>query len=226
MPLTQLPVVSRAKAQFPSISIRWKGSDVDDSIGEINKAYIGKFSQISSVAAIAYGVACVEWIYWLVHDRLSSADSVDYAQYLMATWVWECGLPRKVPPDVYENENTSAEQRSVFNQAVEAGLGSLSDGIASVPDNETAVDAAFITQLCEYVLPFACGYDEWRSIVLDRLTTKFPADKRHYDDVRVARRLFDTDVALDDIDNDEECERLLADFKSEPNRYLPLEEPD
>lgn len=221
-----IDAISNAVLAFPLRPFDWNGGDPDDAIGDLNEDYVDEFGQIDSVACVAYIICCSEWIYYFVRDRLGSKEAINYEQFIVANWFWVCDLPRKAPPQFYEEKTLKSQGKSVYNDAVEVALESITNGIASVPDAETAIDAAFVTQLCEYVLPRECGFGDWRDIVVQRLTEELPAGTKHYDFVQVSRRTFDTDVDLDDVDHEADCASLLGDGDIEGNRYLPLTEPE
>jgi len=201
LPLTPIAAISNAILAAPPPSFDWQGTDPDEVIGEINQDYIDEFSEINDVASVAYIICCVEWLYYFVRDNFQSEEAARYEQHILANWVWVHDLPRKSPPQFAVDKTRTAQERSVFNDAVEVALESIIDGIASVPDAETAVDAAFVTQLCEYVLPTECEFGSWKNVVVQRLKAEFPAGAMHYDVVQVSRRIFDTDVDAEKINH-------------------------
>jgi hypothetical protein len=227
MPLEPLSTMSRTLRKCPPPSFDWKGGDPDEAVGEINEGYIEAFKQVNAVADVGYVVAAVEWIYWYVRDRLDPEDAADYQQYIVAHWFWLCDLPRKVPPAAYRRRSKKPPRDAVCNEALMVGLETISNSIMSVRDDETAVDAAFMSQLCEYIFPKECGFNAWRIAVLDRLIKRFPADREHYDTVRVSRRFFDIDIDLSQIDDAAEYAATLSNAElARGNRYLPLKRPD
>jgi hypothetical protein len=227
MPLKPLAVVARALETCPPPSFDWGDEeDADSAIGEINEDYTEEFREINPTAALAYVLAANEWIYWYVREHLDPEDARDYYEYLAAHWVWICQVPRKVPPGPYEMRDDSNPPNPVFDMAMFSAIECVANGIYSLPDDATAVDAAYVTQLCEYVFPKECRFDEWRTAVFERLKNHFPTGAESYKRVRIPRRLFDTD-AKDDIDPAADCEAVLAEAASlADNRYLPLHEPD
>lgn len=190
--LPPLAVVQRALQRLPPASFDWGEADLDDVIGDISEDLIAEFNKINSIAAVAYSLAAVEWIYFYVRGLLAPEDTQACEQHICAYWSWLGELPRRERPPCYESRQL--ETRSAYNDAVEIGLETVTDGAASAPDHETAVDAAFITQLCEYILPPQSGFTNWRIDVLERLARLFPADATHYDRVCISRRLFDGQV--------------------------------
>jgi hypothetical protein len=215
--------VSRSLKACPPPSFVWSGDDPDDAVGEINEDYIEEFKEVNAVAAVAYIVAAVEWIYWYVRDRVSPGDAHDYEAYIAAHWVWLCTLPRRVPPPEFEPAEYAEGESSVHQDAVEFGFRSFVNGIMSVREHSSAVDAAFVTQLAEYIFPRQCGFSQWKEAVVGRLKKRFPAEGTHYDKVRVPRQIFETDVDVESIDSDGACDELILDVGSVPeNRFLPL----
>jgi hypothetical protein len=225
MSLTPFPLIVRAVSTNPPPSFAWDG-EPDTTIKEISEEYVEAFERLNPIAAVAFTLCCVEWIHWFVRPHLDSESAMDYEQYLMALWVWECGLPRKAPPDPYFNENPAAAQPTVFMQAVELGLDTVIDCITGFPDDESAGPAAVITHLCEYVLPEGSGFDTWRQKVFGWLLHRFPAGAQPPANVRVAREWFDTDLDPDALNNDAACANLIKTFSVHPNRYLPLKTPN
>jgi hypothetical protein len=227
MPLTPLSVISRALRTCPPPAFDWQGADPDEVVGEIDEDYIEEFKQVNSIAALAYVLAAVEWIYWYVRDHIDIDDARDYEEYIVAHWVWVCDLPRKVPPAPYETRDEDLRQNPVYYDAVEIGLESVSNGIYSLPHHETAVDAAFMSQLCEYIFPRKCGFVSWRIAVVERLKRKYPATRSQYTLTRVSRRLFDTDVDMNQINEESDCSEIRSNAELIiGNRYLPLQQPD
>ena len=159
MPLEPLLVVSRSLKTCPPPSFDWNGGeDADDAVGEINDDYIELFKQVNAVAAVAYVLTTTEWIYWYVRDRLDVDDAHDFEQFIVAHWFWICDLPRKVPPPVYRRRNRQPPKDPICTGAMRSALDSISDGIMSVRDHNTDINAAFMSQLCEYIFPRQCGF--------------------------------------------------------------------
>jgi hypothetical protein len=219
------PIISRSILSSSIKSFDWKGSDPDDAIGEINEEYIEEFNKISSVACVAYIISCTEWIYYFVRDNFDSVEQKNYEQCISAYWVWICELPRKMPPYFKDTENLSLQDISVYAEAVEISIESIQNGICSVPDAETSIDAAFVTQLCEYLLPNECEFSIWKDIVLNRLREKFPVDSEKYDRIRVPRSIFDTDISIIDVNINVDCTSLITEECLNSNDYLPLKRP-
>ncbi|MFO1120398.1 MAG: hypothetical protein U1E38_10015 [Rhodospirillales bacterium] len=219
MPLAPYPVIVRDLSRCGPASFTWNGLDPDDAVGDINEEYLERFRAVNSLACVGYVIACTEWIFWFVRERLMPSDANDYEQYIQAHWVWICELPRKVPPQAYESARKQVAF-SPYNDAVELGLESITNGIASVPDAETGVDAVFMSQLCEYTLPENCGYISWREEIVSRLTRAFPFSS--YRDLRVSRRIFDTDIDANTVDHEKDCSSMLTEAEILMNRYLPL----
>jgi hypothetical protein len=187
-----LAVVQHALRRLPPASFDWGEADLDDLIGTINEDLIAELKQINSIAAVAYTLAAAEWIYFYVRGRLAPEDAQACKQHICAYWSWLAESPRRERPPCYESQQS--ETRSAYNDAVEIALETVTNGAASAPVHETAVDAAFITQLCEYILPRQSGFTNWRIDTLERLASLFPADATHYDRVRISRHLFDGQV--------------------------------
>lgn len=220
--MTALPIITRSVLRFPHISFDWKGADPDSAIGEINEDYIDEFNKINSLSCVAYIVACSEWIYYFIENNFTQQDKLNYQQCLSAYWVWICELPRKIPPCLNETDTLSPSNTIIYKEAIEIAIESIQNGIYSVADYETSVDAAFVTQLCEYILPKECEFIVWKKEVIDRLKIVFPANQEHYDKIKVPRSMFNTDTKLENINLDTECETLLKQEALTHNAYLPL----
>ncbi|SAK50751.1 hypothetical protein [Caballeronia ptereochthonis] len=223
-----LSVMSRTIATWPAPSFNWgEGEDADDAIGEVNDEYVEQFDRVNSMAAQAYVLATVEWIYWYVRDHLTPEDARDYEEYIEGHWVWICTLPRQVPPPPYDPEGDETTLRQVCNDAILTGLDRISGGIYSLKYHETAVDAAYLTQLCEYIFPEKHAFHEWRVKVLDRLQRYFPDDAVSFKKTTVCRSIFDTDLPAASIDQAAACKDFVSGALSAgDNHYLPLEKPD
>ena len=224
--IVPIPIISRAVSSSPPASLDWKGPDPNDAIDDLNEQYCDDFKEINSVAALAYIICCSEWLYYFFHDHLEPAEAANFEQYIIANWVWVCDLPRKLPPYYDLTVVKESRGRPVSIVTVEIALDSIWEGILCIPREETYIESAVVTQLCEYMLPRDCGFKQWRGAILERLRGIFPSGEKHHDLVRISRRFFDTDVDLDDIDHEADCASLLGDGDFEGNRYLPLTEPE
>ncbi len=224
--LEPIPIISRALSSSPPVSVDWKGLDPYDAIGDLNEQYLDDFKEINSIAALAYITCCSEWLYYFLHDNFKSAEAAILEQFIFSEWVWLCDLPRKLPP-YYDSEALELSLSDPANIiAVELLFDSIWDGTMSIPNQDTFVSACFATQVCDYVLPSSCGFKQWREAILQRLKEKFPFGEKNPSFIQISRRIFDTDVGLDDIDHKIDCTTLLGDMDFEGNLYLPLTEPD
>jgi hypothetical protein len=224
--LIPIPIISHTVSSSPPVSVDWKGFEPYGAIGDLNEQYLDDFKEINSVAAVAYINCCSEWLYYFLHHCFKPAEVAIFEQFMIAEWVWLCDLPRKLPP-YYDSEALELSLSEPANiTAVELLFDSIWDATSSVPTQESFINACFATQVCDYVLPRDCEFTKWRKVILQRLREKFPANKMNPNLIQVSRRIFDTDVNLDDIDNETDCMSLFGDGDFEGNPYLPLTEPE
>lgn len=224
--LEPIPIISRAVSSSPNVSVDWKGPDPYDAIGDLNEQYLDDFKEINSVADLAYIICCSEWLYYFLYDHFEPEEATNFEQYIIGSWVWVCDLPRKLAPYYNLTAVDESRGRSANIDAVELAFDSVWEGVLSIPREETNVDATVVTQLCEYILPRDCGFKQWREVILQRLKEKFPSGEKNPSLIQISRRIFDTDVSLDDIVHEADCASLLGDMDFEGNPYLPLTEPD
>ncbi len=224
--LVPIPVILGAVLNSSPVSVDWKGLEPYDVIGDLNKQYLNDFKEINSIAALAYIICCSEWLYYFLHDHFKPEEATNFEQFIIASWVWVCDLPRKLPP-YYDLTVVEVSQNRPANiVAVEFAINSIWEGIMCIPDEETNIEACVVTQMCDYVLPSDCGFKQWREEILQRLRKKFVSGEQQSDLVKVSRRFFNTDINVDDVDHEADCISLLSDGNSKENPYLPLTKPD
>lgn len=129
--------------------LSWDGRSVDDVIGELRQDLIDQFAAISPIAAVGFMVAAASKLVTDFADQLSQTEQDDYNNFLQQHWTWLATTPRPPRPDDYLHPDD--RDQTAYTLAVETVLDSITDGIESAPDGETAIDAAFVTQLLEYV---------------------------------------------------------------------------
>lgn len=222
MQLNPLPVIARAMSRFPDLSFQWTGEDADDTVGEIDDELQEVFDAIDSVAVVGYLLCTAEWLLCMLQGKLDEAIVKDCADFIDAHWVWTAELPRRIPPAPYVAK-LGPGARSVYSDAIEVGLESITNGIASVRHHETGVDAAFMAQLCEYILPDETGFPAWHRAVCEKLRHDFAADATSYDKTCIVRSYFDTDSTLPTPDRPGSATSAAA-LGAGPasNPYLPL----
>ena len=224
--LAPIPIIYRAVSNSLPISVDWKGLEPDDAIGEPNEQYLDDFKGINGVAALAYIICCSEWLFYFLCHHFKPEEANNFEKFIIASWVWVCELPRKLPP-YYDLTVVEVSQSRPENAvAVEFVISSIWEGTLSLADDETFFDAALATQICEYVLPHDCGFRQWREVMLKRLIDRFPSGEKDTGLVQVSRRFFDTDIDIDDIDHEADCSSLIGDGGFVGNPYLPLREPE
>jgi hypothetical protein len=169
--------------------LSWDGRSVDDDIGELRQDLIDQFAAINPIATVGFMVAAASRLVIDFADQLSQTEQDDYNNFLQEHWAWLATIPRPPRPDDYLHPDD--RDQTAYTLAVETVLESITDGIASVPDGETAIDAAFVTQLLEYVGDPA-QVTRWREDLLGHLVETFP---RHLGFHNV--QLLPTDVGQD-----------------------------
>lgn len=223
MSLVPIPAITRAASNSPAPQF---SNPVDVVEGELEEPYLNEFGQIHSVANLAYLVCCAEWLFFFLRDRFKKKAATHFEHYLEAFWVWLADVPRKLPP--YYDLGVAEQERagSADIVAVELALDSIWEGVMSIPDGETHINATMTTQLCDHVLPETCGFDQWRVAVVQRLAAAFPPDNKDHELIQVSRRLFDTDIDPGDVDHEADCSALVRKRQARGSRYLPLTVPD
>jgi len=209
------------------LTYEWDEWDVHEYFDFPAEELESRLSLVSRRGSIALTLAVGEWI---CHRYSQVSSDPAPMQYLEAGWA------EQLQPDTTSYfETDDDEWRGVIRGPLSIVMTIANDALFCLDeDDETAVRAAWMTNLARHVLPKSDTFDRWLDTVVERLTLYHPREESAPDSLAgdvyglgrpVARELFDTTALFDRSMEPGLIDRLLKSV--DPlNPFLAVNAPD